>query len=318
MRIAAMSFVAWGWHPPAAAQQGYPSKPIRIISIFPPGGGNDILCRTVAHKLTESFRQQVIVENRAGANGIIGTEAAARSAPDGYTITLIPSGHAVNASLYRKLPYDSIKDFTTITLAGTSPLVLAVHPSIPAKNVKELAALAKSRPGQLTYVSSGVGASGHLAGAQFENMTGTKMVHVPYKGMALAVSDLMGGQVSMTFGTSLSVVPHVRSARLRGLATTGAQRSPALADLPTVAESLPGYEASLWYGFVGPARMPAEIVRRLYTEIAAVLAMPEVREKLASQGVEARSNTPEEFARLLVSDMDRWAEVVRRAGVQAE
>jgi len=304
---------------PAFAQGTYPTKPIRIISIFAPGGGNDVICRLVAQQLTERLKQQVIVENRVGANGIVGSEAAARSAPDGYTFTLIPSGHTVNASMYKKLPFDSIRDFTPITLVGSGPLVLAVHPSLPAKNVKELIALAKARPGQLTYVSSGVGASGHLAGALFDSMTGTKMVHVPYKGMSLAVSDLMGGQVSMTFGTSLSVIPHVRTGRLRALATTGAQRSPALPDLPTIAESgLPGYEASLWYGFVGPARMPPEIVQRLNTEIAAILAQPDTREKLASQGVDARSTTPDEFARILTADVARWAKVVQKLGLQAE
>ena len=307
------------WHAPALAQNAYPTKPIRIISIFAPGGGNDVICRLVAQQLTERLKQQVIVENRVGANGIVGSEAAARSAPDGYTFTLIPSGHTVNASMYKKLPFDSIRDFTPITLVGSGPLVLAVHPSLPAKNVKELIALAKARPGQLTYVSSGVGASGHLAGALFDSMTGTKMVHVPYKGMSLAVSDLMGGQVSMTFGTSLSVIPHVRTGRLRALATTGAQRSPALPDLPTIAESgLPGYEASLWYGFVGPARMPPEIVQRLNTEIAAILAQPDTREKLASQGVDARSTTPDEFARILTADVARWAKVVQKLGLQAE
>jgi len=307
------------WHAPALAQNAYPAKPIRIISIFAPGGGNDVICRLVAQQLTERLKQQVIVENRVGANGIVGSEVAARSAPDGYTFTLIPSGHTVNASMYKKLPFDSIRDFTPITLVGSGPLVLAVHPSLPAKNVKELIALAKARPGQLTYVSSGVGASGHLAGAMFDSMTGTQMVHVPYKGMSLAVSDLMGGQVSMTFGTSLSVIPHVRTGRLRALATTGAQRSPALPDLPTIAESgLPGYEASLWYGFVGPARMPPEIVQRLNTEIAAILAQPDTREKLASQGVDARSTTPDEFARILTADVARWAKVVQKLGLQAE
>jgi tripartite-type tricarboxylate transporter receptor subunit TctC len=325
--IVLMAIVASGWAAPATAQQPastssgrtYPSKPIRMISPFAPGGGNDILCRTIAQKLTESVKQQIIVENRPGANGIIGTEVAARSAPDGYTIVLIPSGHAVNASLHRKLPYDSIKDFTPITLVGSSPLILAVHPSVPARNVKELAALAKARPEQLTYGSAGIGSSGHLGGALFETLTGTKMVHVPYKGMGIAVSDLMGGQVSLVFGTSLSVMPHVRSGRLRALATTGAQRSPALPDLPTVAEAgVPGYEASLWYGFVGPARMPPEIVRRLNAEIVAVLKSADVRERLASQGVEARPSTPEEFGRLLVSDLDRWAKVVKRAGIRLE
>jgi tripartite-type tricarboxylate transporter receptor subunit TctC len=303
---------------PVQAQSTYPSKPIRIISIFAPGGGNDVLCRLVAQQLTERLKQQVIVENRVGANGIVGTEVVARAAPDGYTFTLIPSGHTVNASMYKKLPFDSIKDFTPITLAGSSPLVLAVHPSLPAKNVRELIALAKARPGQLTYVSSGIGASGHLAGALFDTMAGTQMVHIPYKGMSLAVSDLMGGQVSMTFGTSLSVIPHVRTGRLRALATTGAQRSPALPDLPTIAETLRGYEAGLWYGFLGPARMPPDIVQRLNAEIVAILAQPDTREKLASQGLDARSSTPDEFARVLAADIVRWAAVVQRLGLQAE
>ena len=310
--LAAIAAGAW-------AQQPYPSRPVRIISPFPPGGGNDALCRIVAQKLSEILKQQVIVENRAGANAIVGTEVAARSAPDGYTIVLIPSGHAVNANLYKKLPFDSIKDFTPITLAASSPLVLAVHPSLPVKNVKDVIALARARPGQLTYVSSGVGASGHLGGALFETLTHTKMVHIPYKGMALAIIDLMSGQVTMTFGTSLSVVPHARSGRLRALATTGTRRSPALPDLPTVAEAgVPGYEASLWYGFVGPARLPREIVNRLHSAIVAVLQLPEIRERLASQGVDPQYNTPDEFAKLLVSDVDRWAKVIQRAGVQAE
>ncbi len=304
---------------PAFAQSGYPARPIRIISIFPPGGGNDGICRAVAQKLTESMKQQVIVENRTGANGIIGTEAAARAAPDGYTITLIPSGHAVNASLYKKLPFDSIKDFTPLSLAGSSPMVLAIHPSVPAKNVRELIALAKARPGQLTYVSAGVGASGHLAGALFETMTNTKMVHIPYKGMSLAVSDLMGGQVSMSFGTALSMVPHVRTGRLRALATTGAARSPALPELPTVAEAgVPGYEASLWYGFVGPAKLPPEIAQRLNAEIVAAINSPEVRERLSNQGVDARASSADEFGKLMVTDLQRWAAVVRRAGVSVE
>ena len=185
--------------------------------------------------------------------------------------------------------------------------------------MKELIALAKSRPGQLTYVSSGVGSSGHLGGALFDTLTGTKMVHIPYKGMALAITDLISGQVSLTFGTSLSVVPHVRSGRLRALATTGAQRSTALPELPTVAEAgVPGYEASLWYGFVGPARIPPDIVHRLNAEIVAVLALPDVRERLTAQGVEARSNTAEEFTRLLASDVERWAKVIKRAGITAD
>ncbi|MEN9783190.1 MAG: hypothetical protein RJA24_533 [Pseudomonadota bacterium] len=303
---------------PAAAQQGFPARPIRLISPFAAGGGNDLLCRTVAAKMTESLKQQVIVENRTGANGMIGTEAAARAVPDGHTLVLIPSGHAVNASLYSKLPYDPIRDFTTVSLVGASPLVLAVHPSLPAKNVKELAALAKARPGQLSYVSAGIGSSGHLGGALFEVMTATKMVHVPYKGMSLALIDLVSGQVSLSFATSLSVIPHVQSGRLRALASTGAQRSPALPNLPTIAETVPGYEASLWYGFVGPARIPADIVRRLNTEIVAALKFPDVRERLGAQGIDVQTSTPEEFARLLGNDMERWAKVVQRAGIKVE
>jgi tripartite-type tricarboxylate transporter receptor subunit TctC len=306
---------------PAAvlAQQGYPSKPIRVISPFAAGGGNDAFLRTLAPRLTENLKQPIVVDTRAGANGIVGTELAARAAPDGYTLILIPSNHTVNASLYAKLPYDSIRDFTPVSLAGSSPLVVAVHPSLPAKNLRELIAFAKVRPGQLTYGSAGVGSSGHLAGVLFDSLTGTAMTHIPYKGMSIAITDLIGGQVSLTFGTSLSVVPQVRNGRLRALATTGTKRMLALPDVPTVAETgFAGYQAGLWYGFVGPARMPAEIVRRLNAEIVAVLALPEIRERLQSQGVEARSTTPDEFARLLVSDIERWAVVVKRAGLRAE
>jgi tripartite-type tricarboxylate transporter receptor subunit TctC len=192
----------------------YPAKPIRLISPFAAGGGNDVICRTIGAKLTESLKQQVIVDNRGGANGIVGTEAAARAVPDGYTLVLIPSNHAVNASLYRKLPYDPIRDFTFIGMVGSSPLVLVMHPTVPVRTVKEFIAFAKARPGQLTYSSAGIGSSGHLAGALFDTLTGTKMVHVPYKGNAPALTDLLGGQVSLTFATTASVVNYVRTGRL--------------------------------------------------------------------------------------------------------
>ena len=305
--------------PAAFAQQTYPTKPIRIVSPFAAGGGNDNICRIIAPRLSETLKQQIIVDNRPGANGIVGTEITARSAPDGYTIELIPSGHTVNATLYKKLPYDSIRDFTAISLVGSSPLVVAVHPSVPTKNIKDLIALAKARPGDLTYGSAGVGASGHLAGALFEVMTGTKMVHVPYKGMGIVVTDLMGGQLSLSFGTSASIIPHVRAGRLRGLGTTGAERSVALPDIPTVAESgVPGYEANIWYGFVGPARIPAEIVQRLNAEIVGALKQPGVRDRLAAEGVEAHWTTPEEFGRLIATDVERWAKVVQKVGVKVE
>ncbi len=303
-----------------ADAQGYPSKPVRIISPFAPGGGNDVLCRILSPRLSEHLKQPVIIENRAGANGIVGTEVAARSAPDGYTIVLIPSGHAVNTSLYKKLPFDAIRDFSPISLVGSSPLVLAIHPSLPVKNVKDLIALAKARPTQLTYGSAGIGASGHLGGALFESLTGTKMMHIPYKGMGPAITDLMAGQVTMTFGTSASVIPHAKAGRLRALATTGAKRSPALPELPTVAEAaaLPGYEASLWYGFVGPAKIPPEIVNRLHAAIVAAVQLQDTRERLASQGVDPQHNTPEEFAKLIANDVNRWAKVVQRLGLQVD
>jgi tripartite-type tricarboxylate transporter receptor subunit TctC len=321
MQIAAvwLSLLLAFWQMPSHAQQPFPAKPIRIISPFAAGGGNDAFLRTLAPKLTESLKQQIIIDTRAGANGIVGTELAARAAPDGYTLVLIPSNHTVNATLYAKLPYDSIKDFTPVSLAGSSPLVVAVHPSLPVKNLKELVAFAKARPAQLTYGSAGVGSSGHLAGVLFDGMAGTRLTHIPYKGMSIAITDLIGGQVSLTFGTSLSVVPQVRNGRLRALATTGAQRMQALPDVPTVAESgYAGYEAGLWYGFVGPARIPADIVRRLNTEIVAVLALPDIRERLLSQGVEARPTTPEEFARIITTDIARWAVVIKRAGLRTE
>ncbi len=320
IRLLAAVTMVWvaGTLAPAAAQQAYPSRPIRIISPFAAGGGNDFICRTVGARLTASMGQQVIVENRTGANGIIGTEAVARAAPDGYTMALIPSGHAVNASLRAKLPYHPIRDFTTLSLVGASPLVLAVHPSLPVRNVQGLIAFAKARPGQLSYVSAGVGSSGHLGGALFEVLTGTKMVHVPYKGMSLALTDLVSGQVTMTFGTSLSVIPQAQAGRLRALATTGAQRSPALPQLPVIVETVPGYEASLWYGFVGPARLPPEIVRRLNAEIVAALNLADVRERLFAQGVDVQPGTPEALAKLLASDIERWAKVVTQAGIKVE
>jgi len=302
--------------PEARAQ--YPSKPIRVISPFAPGGGNDVISRTVAARLTESLKQQVIVDNRGGANGIVGTEAAARAAPDGYTLVLIPSNHSVNASLFRKLPYDPIKDFTFISLVGSSPLVLVMHPTVPVKTVKEFIAFAKARPGQLTYSSAGIGSSGHLAGALFDTLTGTKMVHVPYKGNAPALTDLLGGQVSLTFATTASVVNYVRSGRLRALATTGARRSPSFADLPTVAETVPGYEAGLWYAFAGPAGIPPDIVQRLNTEIVAALKSPDVREKLTNVGVEPQPTTPDALARLVVTDVKRWAKVIERTGIEPQ
>lgn len=316
--MAAGVVVSGAWQTHLHAQQ-YPSKPIRFVSPFAPGGGNDVISRTVAAKLSENVKQQVIVDNRAGANGIVGTEIAARSPPDGYTIVLIPSGHTVNASLYRKLPFDAIRDFTPITLVGSSPLVLVVHPSLPVKTVKELVYFVQARPDQVPFSSAGIGSSGHLAGALFDTLTGTKLVHVPYKGNSLALTDLIGGQVVLNFATSASVMAHVKAGRLRALATTGASRSPSLPDLPTIAESgVKDYETGLWYAFVGPAGIPKEIVQRLNAELVAAIKSPEVHKRLVSVGVDPSPGTPEELAKLMVSDLKRWAGVIARIGLKPQ
>jgi len=305
--------------PAITLAQTYPLKPVRIISPYPPGGGNDILARTISPKLGELLGQQVIVDNRPGANTIIGTELTAKSPPDGYTIILVPSSHAINSSLYQKLPYDAVKDFPPITLVGSGPLILVVHPSLPIHSVRELVAVAKAKPEALTYGSAGNGSSGHLAGVLFGNITSTKLVHIPYKGTAPAVNDLLGGQISMTFGTSLAVLPHVKSGKLRALASCGPERTPAAPELPTVAEAgVPGYAASLWYGLLAPAHTPREIVMRLNNDVARVLALPEIKERLSDQGVDPYTSTPEEFAKLIATDLDKWAKVVKASGAHID
>jgi tripartite-type tricarboxylate transporter receptor subunit TctC len=303
----------------SAYAQEFPVKPLRIISPYPPGGGNDTLARTLSAKLTEQLGQQVIVENRGGANTIIGTEAAARSAPDGYTMVLVPNVLAINPYLYPKLPYDAVKDFAPITLVGTSPLIVTVHPSVPVKDVRGLLALARLRPGEVQYGSSGVGSVGHVAVSLLESMTDVKLQHIPYKGTAPMLVDVINGQLSFTFASALGVMPHVRSGRLRAIAVTSARRSPALPDLPTVAESgVPGYEFILWYGLVGPAGIPEQIVRRLNAAIGRVLEDPAVRERLASQGVDAEPSTAQAFADLIANELKRYAKVVKKTGAKYE
>ena len=303
----------------AAHAQTFPVKPLRIISPYPPGGGNDTLARTLTPKLSEQLRQQVIVDNRPGANTIIGSEAAARSAPDGYTMVLVPNVHAINPYLYPKLPYDPVKDFTAISLVGTSPLVVAMHPSIPVKDMRGLLALARSRPGQVQYGSSGNGSVGHVGVSLLESMTGVKLQHIPYKGTAPMLVDVMNGQLSFTFASALGAMPHVKSARLRAIAVTSARRSQALPDLPTIAESgVPGYEFILWYGLVGPAGIPAEIVSRLNSEIGKALNDPELRAKLGNQGVDASPSTPQQFAELIATELKKYAKVVKQTGAKIE
>jgi tripartite-type tricarboxylate transporter receptor subunit TctC len=303
----------------ASQAQTFPVKPLRIISPFPPGGGNDTLARTIAPKLTESLRQNVLVDNRPGANTIVGSEILARSAPDGYTLILLPNVLAINPSLYPKLPYHPIKDFAPISLVGSSPMVLAMHPSVPAKDVRGLVALARTRAGQLAYGTSGNGSVGHMAGALFELLAGVKLQHIPYKGTAIMVTDVISGQISFTFGSALGVLPHVRSGRMRAIAVTGEKRSPAVPDLPTVAEAgVPGYSIVLWYGLMAPGATPGELVGRLNAEINKALADADIRNRLAAQGVDAVGGTPAAFAALIASDLKKYADLVKRAGMKAE
>jgi tripartite-type tricarboxylate transporter receptor subunit TctC len=303
----------------ASHAQTFPVKSLRIISPFPPGGGNDTLARTIAPKLTESLRQNVLVDNRPGANTIVGAEVLARSAPDGYTLILLPNVHAINPSLYPKLPYHPIKDFAPISLVGTSPMVLALHPSVPAKDVRGLIALARTRTGQLAYGTSGNGSVGHMAGALFEVLAGVKLQHIPYKGTAIMVTDVISGQISFTFGSALGVLPHVRSGRMRALAVTGDKRSPAVPELPTVAEAgIPGYSIILWYALLAPGATPAELVARLNSEIAKVVNDADIRTRLAGQGVDAAGSTPAALADLIASDLKKYADLIKRAGVKAE
>lgn len=299
--------------------QAFPSKPLRLISPYPPGGGNDTLLRTLAPKLAENLGQPAIVENRPGANTIIGSELVARAAPDGYTMILVPNSHAINSSLYPKLPYDPVKDFAPVSLVGTSPLVLCVHPSVPANNVSSLIELARARPGLLTYGSSGNGSVGHIAGSMFDLMAKVRLLHIPYKGTAPMVTDLVGGQISLAFGSALGILPQVRANRLRALAITGERRSPAVPELPTIAEAgIPGYAMVLWYGLLAPGGTPADLVARLNTEVGKVLSDSDVRARLARQGVDPGGSTPAEFAALIASDLKNYARVVKESGAKAE
>ena len=304
----------------AALAQGYPNRPIHLIVPWPPTGTVDILGRTLGQKLGENMAQSVIIDNRAGANGIIGSDAGAKSAPDGYTLVVDNiTGHAINATLQAKMPFDSLRDFAHVSLLAWVPDGIVSLPSLPAKNVQELIALAKARPGKLTYASFGVGSSGHLAGELFKMMAGVNLLHVPYKGGGPAIADLLAGQVSIYYPVLPSVVSLVKADRLRLLAVTGAQRTAAMPDVPTVAESgLPGFEASNWFGLMAPAGTPPEIVGRLNAEAAKVLQDAEVRKKLATLGFEIKTSTPQEFTTLLRNETEKWAKVIKTSGVRAE
>jgi tripartite-type tricarboxylate transporter receptor subunit TctC len=308
--IAMCAVLAFG----AVQAQSYPSKPIRFIVPFPPGGGNDLVARELAQYLAEPLGQPVIVDNRPGASTIIGTELAAKAAPDGHTIFMgNNSTLAINPNLYRKLPYDAVKDFAPVSLLASAPFVLLVHPSLPVRSVKELIALARARPGQLNFGSAGTGITTHLAGEMFNIMARVNMVHIPYKGAGPAMTDLIAGHIQLAFNNVLSALPHVRSGRLRALGVTSAERSRVLPDLPTIAESgLPGYEASVWYAVLAPARTPPQIVSRLNTEFLKVLQQPKVQERLSSDGAAIVGSTPEVLATTIESDIVRWGRIIKQ------
>lgn len=315
-RLACWSFaVLFAAH---AGAQDFPNKTIRIVVPFPPGGATDVVTRVVAQKLTDQFGRQVVAENRGGAGGILGCETVAKAAPDGYTLVMGTTGtHAINASLYPKLSYDPVRDFSPVTRTALLPNMIVAHPSVPAKNVRELIALAKKKPGELTYASSG--SALYLSGALFTSMAGIELIHVPYKGGGQAMPALLSGEVALSFATVVSSLPHVKTGKLRSLGVTSAKRTPAAPEYPTVAESgLPGYEAVAWYGVLAPAATPRETVTRLNAEIVRALKLPEVQQLLLAQGAETVSDTPEQFASILKRDIAKWSEVVKKSGAKAD
>jgi tripartite-type tricarboxylate transporter receptor subunit TctC len=303
----------------AAQPPAYPTKPIRMIVAVPPGGPADTLSRLVAPRLTESFGQTVVIDNRAGANGIIAYETTARAAPDGHTIAAVAAGVVINASLYKSVPYDPIKDFAPITLGITVPNILVVHPSVAARSVKELIALAKAKPGTIAFASAGNGTSGHLALELFRMNAGIDVTHVPYKGGGPALAEVLAGQVQALFSIALSAAPQIKAGRVRPLAITSAKRSPVAPELATVAESgLPGFEVVGWFGWLAPAATPKPIIDKLHGEIVRVLRLPDVRERLLSQSTEVVGNTPQEFAAFMKSEHAKWGKVVRAANIRVE
>lgn len=303
----------------AVAQETYPVKAVRIVAGFPAGTGVDFAARAVAEKLREALGQPFIVENRPGASANIATELVARAPADGYTLLFANNSLAINPALYPKLTYDSIRDFVPISLTGISPMVLVAHPSLPAATVMDLVALAKRKPGEINLASAGTGSPSHLAGALFVHMTGISMVHVPYKGAPPALTDLLGGQVSLYISGLPPAVPMVRDGRVRALAVTTPQRSPAMPDVPTFAESgLEGYDVPLWYGVLAPARTPPEVIARLNAEIVRAMQAPNLRERFLSQGIDPASSSPGQFAGQIKAEIARWTEVVRSAGIKVE
>ena len=303
----------------AAAQQAYPNKPIRLITPYAAGGGTTIVARLIGQKLTQSWGQQVLVDNRPGGNTIIGSEALVRSPPEGYTLMVTSSAHVINPLLLPSLPYDSVKDFAPVATVSYSELVLVLNASVPANNLQELIALAKAKPGQLNYASSGSGSTTHLAAEFFNILAGVKTQHIPYKGAGLVMADLLTGQVQLYFNLPISVVPYVKSAKLKAIAITGESHFPALPQVPTFTEAgLPGLDVKIWFGVLAPAGTPQEIIAKVSTEIAKILATPEFKEKLDSQGMEPFISSPDQFAKLIKAEMAKWGKVIKAAGIKPD
>jgi tripartite-type tricarboxylate transporter receptor subunit TctC len=313
--LAALLIVAGG-----ALAQSYPSRPIRWIVTYPPGGPTDVVARAIGAKLTEAWGQQIVIDNRAGAGGVIGTDLAAKAVPDGYTLLFGTSaGLTINPALSSKLPYDAVRDFAPVSLLVLNPQLLVVNNAVPANSVKELIAYAKARPGQLNYASVGQGSPNHLGMELLKALTGIEMVHVPYKGTGPAITDLLGGQVQLMFNSMPSVLPLVKSGKLKGLAVGSAQRSPAIPDIPTVAEAgVPGFENVTWYGMFAPAKTPHDIVAKLNRQVVKILAEPEMAQRLASQGAEPRGSTPEDLVKFMRVESERWKKVIKAANIKLE
>lgn len=299
--------------------QNYPVRPIRLVIPYPPGGGTDIIGRVVAQNLTNAFGQQVVVDNRGGAGGTIGTEIVARSASDGYTLLMVPTSHVINPSIYPKLPYDTAKDFTSITLAASATIVLASHPSIPAKSVKELIVLAQAKAGQLNFGSAGNGTVFHLTGELFKRQAGIDMVHIPFKGGGPTIAALVGGQISLAFETMLALSPHIKAGKVQALAVTSAKRSSVMPDLPTVAElGFPSIVAENWYGFYAPAGTPKTVVAKLNVEIVKILKQPEVKRRFQDLGTEIVGSTPQALDDYIRKEMAKWSRTAKEAGARVD
>lgn len=314
---AALVFCATAQH---AIAQSYPTKPIKIVLGFPPGGATDILSRDFAAKLTEELKQQVIIENKAGAGGTIGADFVAKAPPDGYTLTIgTTSNHAIAASLYKKLPYDPIKDFAPITMLAVSQNVVVVNPSVPANNIKELVAYAKANPGKLNYGSSGNGTISHLTGEMFNALNGTQITHIPYKGSAFVFPDLLSGQISIMYDSTISIASLIKSGKVRALAVTGAKRSKQMPELPTVAESgYPGFESSNFFGLFAPAETPKDIIAKIHAAAVKVMALPDIQERFANQGADVVANKPDEAMAMLKADIAKWADVAKKSGAKID